>query len=413
MMSVLDSMFSAHEGNSFLETVLGQSAALGDCGSLPILGRFTWTDLNRLLKNGGLNHPRLRLLLGSAEVPATEYIRVGESGYHRPVPAGINRTLAGGGVLAIEAVHELNDAISMMCEELERCLELVVQADLYASTCKNAQSSARWNDHDVILICLEGDSEWTVHSPTVVNPMATAPPPEPDDVKPDWMGSVCAGKVLYIPRGWWYSYRVGPLPTLLLAVKFRNPTGADVVSRACQQLLLRPTIQTTCPRFASSNQKIQFFRLLHEEAREFLNSLSSMLVLQSDIQFFAEPRVHFELPWSGVASGQLAPDEWQVVALVRFPGKWAVRTLTDEESVELFVDGKCIKSSKDALWLFETLREEGRASVRSLIQKWPFGPPVTPLFHILDELADSGAIAFALEQRHSSTKSSTVGLREI
>ena len=107
--------------------------------------------------------------------------------------------------------------------------------NLYASWHPTPGLTTHWDDHDVFVVQVRGGKRWRLFGPT-------RPSPTRVDVghrrnapsRPLWEGSLTAGDLFYIPRGWWHDAQVDAAPgeapgSIHLTCQTRTLTGASLM----------------------------------------------------------------------------------------------------------------------------------------------------------------------------------------
>jgi hypothetical protein len=337
----LETVLAPYDGSAFIKDVLGKAALHEPGPANKFRELFSWQALNHVMKFGGMHYPRLRLIRDGQELPATSYLGPGASGYPRPLVREINAALRQGATVAIESIEELHEPVSRLCELMEQRLEIPMQVDLYANWVENAPSTIRWNEHDVIVLQVEGKRTWRVYGPTANYATADCAPPKPVG-DPSWEGLLEAGGLLYIPQGWWYCDQTVE-SALYLAMKFRNYTGADVLRRIFDHLVRSAELRVPCARFDTPAQQSAFIRTFQQEVMTACTSSGLLLGFLKDSKALAEPRVGFNFPWSVVGCCSEVSENLLVVPLTRFSGADSVRQSRQEDAVELFLNGNVLR----------------------------------------------------------------------
>jgi hypothetical protein len=350
-----DTLLAPYEAAFFRQGIMGRSVlyVAGVRGKFREI--FSWNDVNRLLQFGALDFPRLRLISAGQELSAESYLRTyNNSGYRRPVAEQINAALRHGSILTIESVEELHGSISNLCQTLEHEIEVPMQADLYCSCRDFAQTALRWNDHEVLVLQIEGSSDWRLHCPTSSQP--TVDQPQPDSTADAaWEGSLEAGDLLYIPRWWWYC-NVLKGASLCLAIKFANPTGVDLLRRLIGHLSRSGNMLAHCPFYLDPDEQSAYISSFQREVATACASPGLLLNSLKEFREFAEPRVHFNLPWSADGAPFAPSHECRVLPLVRFPRAGLVRHAIDEnDTVEIYFNGRFVRFHEDVGRIFERL----------------------------------------------------------
>ncbi|MFB7896062.1 cupin domain-containing protein [Streptomyces xiamenensis] len=223
-------------GDTFLAQAFGHTYryvpdAVPGAGAL-----MTFTDLNDLLAVHRLEPPRLRLSADGEMLPqqryATAEVTRRRTVWHRLQPTELNARLAEGASLVIDAVDELHPPVRDLAQELERWLRTHVQVNLYASWTGREGFGVHWDDHDVIVVQLDGAKRWRIYGPTRRVPLALdtdQPEPPPDEPVAELV--LRPGDVLYLPRGWWHAVVADQgTHSLHLTAGLRTHTGADLLT---------------------------------------------------------------------------------------------------------------------------------------------------------------------------------------
>lgn len=155
-----------------------------------------------------------------------------------PSPALQDQAILGGFVAAMRAgcsfvIHRVEQYDHGFVQRMFRDLDLTVGcgvgANCYVSRDGGEGFGVHWDDHDVLVLHLDGRKLWEVFAPTQLSPL-------PDFVQshavgvPVWSGVLEPGTVLFIPRG--FPHRVEGLAELSvhLTVAINRPTVLDLVA---------------------------------------------------------------------------------------------------------------------------------------------------------------------------------------
>jgi hypothetical protein len=95
--------------------------------------------------------------------------------------------------------------MEVACRALQWWTRELVQVNVYLTTGAAAGFDLHWDDHDVLVVQLTGTKSWEVRGLSRPAPMyrdAAPNPTPPDDVV--WAGTMQAGDVMHIPRGYWH-----------------------------------------------------------------------------------------------------------------------------------------------------------------------------------------------------------------
>ncbi|MGC0312983.1 cupin domain-containing protein [Kitasatospora acidiphila] len=262
-------------GDDFLAQTLGRSfkVARGEAASLA--GLMSWDDLNAILTHHRFEPPRFRLAANGEQVPAHTYsqpiVTRRSTVWHRLQPSELHKRLAEGSTLVLDAVDELHPGISALAGQLERWLRTGVQANLYASWTGTEGFGVHWDDHDVVVVQLDGAKRWRIYGPTRTAPMhRDVETPEPPSEEPIADLVLTAGDVLYLPRGWWHAVAASEGEhSLHVTCGLQSTTGADLITWLSEKLRTHEAVRADIPRFGAA-----------EEQRAFLDTLGKLIAAE-------------------------------------------------------------------------------------------------------------------------------------
>ncbi|MEV7783284.1 cupin domain-containing protein [Kitasatospora sp. NPDC088351] len=259
-------------GDDFLAQTLGRSfkVARGEAASLA--GLMSWDDLNAILTHHRFEPPRFRLAANGEQVPAHTYsqpiVTRRSTVWHRLQPSELHKRLAEAATLVLDAVDELHAGIGALAGQLERWLRTGVQVNLYASWTGTEGFGVHWDDHDVVVVQLDGAKRWRIYGPTRALPMhrdVETPEPPPEEPVADLV--LTAGDVLYLPRGWWHAVAASEgQHSLHVTCGLQSTTGADLITWLSEMLRAHEAIRADVPRFGAV-----------EEQRAFLNTIGKLI----------------------------------------------------------------------------------------------------------------------------------------
>lgn len=276
------------------------------------------------LSFGGLGYPRLRLIVGNDELPASEYSRTGRNGYPRLLVGELTGLLRSGAMLA-DALEQLHEPVSDLCGALERVLRTAVQADLCASWSDQGLRLPAWNDHDTLLLQVEGIRLWRLFQPTTYHPTGNSNPPKPFG-EPRWEGRVAPGNLLYIPRGWWFCDTSIESPAIYMALTFKPLRGVDILWRLFERASTIDLMRMDVPYLGTQDAQNAYIMWFQKELRELMARPGLLLGPKKHFEESSEPRTVFNLPWSAAAAPLPLTPEHRLVALLRFgDGVWLWR----------------------------------------------------------------------------------------
>lgn len=201
-----------------IEQALGWSgpSALGGefaVGSLhdPSLGTRLLTPQHLLdtVMRRSLAPPQVRCVRDGAEIASREYLSeiTTRRGQVLPMvdPAGLGRVLADGATLVVDGLNRWDPTMEIACRALQWWAHETCQVNIYLTTQDSSGFALHWDDHDVLIVQLDGRKHWEVRGPSRVAPMFRDLDPnlEPPE-ESTWSGTLHQGDVLHIPRGYWH-----------------------------------------------------------------------------------------------------------------------------------------------------------------------------------------------------------------
>jgi len=189
---------------------LGQEFTRGTISDDSLLPRLiTPARLLDLVMRRSLGNPQIRVFREGAELHPREYLS----------PAGTRRgqnismvnmrllgTLLGGGAtLVLDGTDVFDPTLEVACRAMQWWAGERAQVNLYLTTAEAAGFGLHWDDHEVVVVQVEGEKEWEVRGPSRRSPMfrdvGRNETPSEDVL---WAGILSAGDVMHIPRGHWH-----------------------------------------------------------------------------------------------------------------------------------------------------------------------------------------------------------------
>ncbi|MFD8112229.1 cupin domain-containing protein [Streptomyces microflavus] len=258
----------AHLGEDFLAQVYGRTYrhVPGEPGRF---SRFLrWNDLNALLTHHRLEPPRLRLSIDGETLPQHSYTvpvtTRRNTVWHQLRPAELHRHLADGATLVLDAVDELHPGVGEFARQLERHLRTGVQVNAYASWTSEEGFGVHWDDHDVLVLQVDGAKRWRIYGPTRQAPLyRDTDVPEPPPSEPLVELVLHAGDMLYLPRGWWHAVAASEGEhSLHLTCGMQTTTGADLLQWLSEDLRRETSVRSDIPRFGTTAEKADVVRVL-------------------------------------------------------------------------------------------------------------------------------------------------------
>ncbi|MFE7615266.1 cupin domain-containing protein [Streptomyces sp. NPDC057496] len=262
-MTAPDSAVVARLGEDFLAGAFGRSYRLSRGDAASVADVITWADLNEVLARHRMDPPRLRLSADGVAIPLDAYtvpeVAKRRTVYHRTHPAALHEQLANGATLVIDAVDELFPGVQALASELETALRSKIQVNLYASWTAKEGFGVHWDDHDVVVVQIDGSKRWKLYGPTRTAPMHLhmAEPEQPPE-EPVAEFVLTPGDVLYLPRGWWHAVSASEGErSLHLTCGLSVATGADLIVWLSEILREHEIVRADLPRFGSDKERAE------------------------------------------------------------------------------------------------------------------------------------------------------------
>ena len=356
--------------DQFLQDYLGKEYFYCPGQPRKFAGLLPWAELNRILEHHRLDVPQLRLVRDGKALPAASFIQYRSSRRSgRSVPrirsAELTRHLKEGATLILDAMDEIQPPITSLAENLERQLCNRIQVNMYAGWRSSPGFDLHWDGHDVLILQVSGRKLWKVYPMTRPHPLPNDSEPAGDPPStPVWEGTLNAGDVLYIPRGWWHVAIPLDEPTLHLTVGLHQQNGVDLLSWFGDRLRSSCTVRQDLPRFANQDEKTAYLNRIREAFLANWNAgILDEYFAESDAR--VQTRPHFSLPWTATPDG--LPDDaedWSVKWIVPRP----VNLEPDRESgvVKIATKGKQWTFAAAAIPLLSALQEKGTCTVEEL-----------------------------------------------
>ncbi|MFJ7342441.1 JmjC domain-containing protein [Streptomyces sp. NPDC101110] len=168
---------------------------------------------NRLLetiRHRHLANPQLRCYAAGDEVHPSLFLSTNVNRRRQAVSqadmAALGRILNGGGTVVLDHVDFFDPTLEVACRALGWWSGELTSANAYLAVGDTDGFNLHWDDHDVIAVQLSGEKSWEVRGPSRPAPMyrdAERNLTPSEEVL--WKGTMRAGDVMHIPRGFWHT----------------------------------------------------------------------------------------------------------------------------------------------------------------------------------------------------------------
>jgi len=192
---------------------------------------LTWDDLNAILENSRLAPPHIRLSKGGIAIEPDRYVHTPPGAGNQP-QADLGRLialLADGATLILYSVEDVAPKVRALSQSFRDALLARCHVNLYASWRQENGLDLHWDAHEVIVLQLHGRKRWQIFAPTQEWPLDAGAPPRPEGAAV-WDGTLNAGDVLYLPRGWWHLAHPLDEPSLHLTFGIAPVHGLNLLN---------------------------------------------------------------------------------------------------------------------------------------------------------------------------------------
>ena len=201
-------------------------------GARELVNAFGWSRLAHLIEWTPLEPPRLQLVRHGEALERHRFIRE-VNGCSRADASAMQVLLDKGWQLVLRELDRLDPEVARLVAAVDEHFPGHAWANCYAASAQNAQRSEALglhaDGHDVLVLQIDGRKEWSVWESVKGDPLSGRDAPLPSaDTPPAWSGTLEAGDVLHIPRG--YPHRVLAIQgeaSLHLTIGFRRAKARD------------------------------------------------------------------------------------------------------------------------------------------------------------------------------------------
>jgi cupin superfamily protein len=218
---------------------LGREFAIGTLPEPSLCPRLlTPAALLDLIARRALHNPQLRVLQNGTDLHPRDYLlQQPTSRGHRISMANmprIGRLLDQGATLVLDDLAPLEPSLEVACRALNWWSGELTRLNTYLTTQEASGWGLHWDSHDVLAVQLVGAKSWEVRGPSRIAPLdRDAQPNTEPSTEIVWTGTLTAGQVMHIPRGWWHqATRTGSGPGYSLHATFgmTQRTGVDYLT---------------------------------------------------------------------------------------------------------------------------------------------------------------------------------------
>jgi hypothetical protein len=218
---------------------------------------FGWEELLAILDRHGMDVvQRLRIVKNGTVLPQDDFAappKPGAAWGPRVSPERVNRLCAEGASLVLNGVRDYSPRLDALARQLEAHRQAPVSANAYFTPPGNRAFGVHYDPYDVIVLQILGAKRWQTFGPRTPAPLLDdrvdfKNPPE----RPDLEHTLCAGEILYVPRGVWHVASTAETGgSLHLTLGVRHRTYADVLEQLVVRLKAAEGARVVLPRSES------------------------------------------------------------------------------------------------------------------------------------------------------------------
>ena len=236
-----------------------------------------WT-LDRLLSSDLVPARRLYVLRNGDVVPPSHYRT--EDGRLRK--EGLAALAKEGVSFVVNGIDDDVPAIARLCDAMERRLGHTVWANAYVTHGQGGALAPHYDDHDVLVIQIEGKKTWFGHGSPVLWPIT--PSPDDHDFGPSvWEQRLEAGDVFYLPRGEVHHAEAsGDDTSVHVTFGIEPRRGVDLLGALVETAARDPAFRQDLTRLGGPHALADQERLLKDKLHTLVEEASLTAYLDSD-----------------------------------------------------------------------------------------------------------------------------------
>jgi hypothetical protein len=148
--------------------------------------------------------PRLRPMRDGQDLPYGDFAAPAGSRPGRTTRAQVGRLVAeltGGATVSIDGLDEVDAGLERFAERLERLFAARALLNGYVSGGDTSATRRHWDDHDVLVLQVEGAKHWEIRRPSEPAPLRGVVEDLDAGGEVAWSGTLEPGDALFVPRG--------------------------------------------------------------------------------------------------------------------------------------------------------------------------------------------------------------------
>ena len=191
---------------------------------------LTIDDIDRVVSTMGLSVPEVQVVRADAQLTPQDFAY--ESGFIDAVR--VNQLFADGGTIILSNLQERLPQLARFCRALENMFSSRIQTNIYLTPAHSQGFRAHYDNHDVLVLQVEGTKEWRIYDHPVELPLNTQAF-DPHDVPIGELTETFVlqpGDMCYVPRGLTHDAVATDQTSLHITTGLMTRTWADLVTEA-------------------------------------------------------------------------------------------------------------------------------------------------------------------------------------
>lgn len=241
-----------------------------------LASEYSWSDVNAAMFGWDPTDGRLRLYKDGV-LPVESYAEViDDIGLRRVriLKDKLYEKMGNGATLILNRLDLKCPKIELLTHKFGQYVGERTVANGYASFGGKGAFNKHWDTHDVFAVQLIGRKKWTLYKPTLELPLPDQKSKNRKDecpATPVLQTELCAGDVIYIPRGWWHVTESFPgEETFHIAVGVHVSKVVDYAAWVCGQVMPKHLSSRLSIKWDAEGANLEEF--LTAFAQEILNS---------------------------------------------------------------------------------------------------------------------------------------------
>lgn len=179
------------------------------CDSSNLSDIFNWSDLNQILQTKKLSYPRFKLVKNGKLLDQQKYsystFTPGRGTFLQLNENSVVEEMKNNASLILNHVDEFVPTLKSICQDLEKIFYCDSWVNVYGTFGNEEGFGIHWDDHDVIVLQLDGKKNWQIFDKSREHPISGDPDNKPAPEYPNERLILEPGDGLFIPRGQWHN----------------------------------------------------------------------------------------------------------------------------------------------------------------------------------------------------------------